>query len=212
MIMTHNLQQHARRILAYSSRSRFFCSYTNGTLPSPATNQTLLSRIEAADANRKAEITTRYSQALEVSEWMTKQKICNLVPEDFTTRFHLIENVLGLGEAEKFLESIPENLRGESMYTSLLRNYSRQPGLRALCKAVSTFEKMEKLGSRGNRDKVHEILQKMKDNNVEFDNVTVNNALRVYAAVSDVETMDKFLADWSAITTLDGLTPGNNRS
>ncbi|XP_019099593.1 PREDICTED: putative pentatricopeptide repeat-containing protein At1g28020 [Camelina sativa] len=252
--MTHNLQQHARRILAYSSRPRFFCSYINGTLPSPASNQTLLSRIEAA-ANRKAEITTvlehwrqqqqqhgnqlnpsllrgiveklncskRYSQALEVSEWMTKQKIlCNLVPEDFTTRFHLIENVLGLEEAEKFFESIPENLRGESIYTSLLRNYSRQPGLRALFKAESTFEKMKKLGlllrpspynsmtslysSRGNRGKVDEILQEMKDNNVEFDNVTVNNALRVYAVVSDVETMEKFVADWRAITILDGLT------
>ncbi|XP_019096359.1 PREDICTED: putative pentatricopeptide repeat-containing protein At1g28020 [Camelina sativa] len=251
--MTHNLQQHARRILAYSSRPRFFCSYINGTLPSPASNQTLLSRIEAA-ADRKAEITTvlehwrqqqqqrgnqlnpslvrgiveklncskRYSQALEVSEWMSKQKICNLVPEDFTTRFHLIENVLGLEEAEKFLESIPENLRGESIYTSLLRNYSRQPGLRALSKAESTFKKMRKLGlllrpspynsmtslysSRENRDKVDEILQEMMENNVEFDNVTVNNALRVYAAVSDVETMDKFLADWSAITILDGLT------
>ncbi|XP_023641263.1 putative pentatricopeptide repeat-containing protein At1g28020 [Capsella rubella] len=250
MIMKYNLQQHAKRIIAYTSRPRFFCSYRNGTLPSPVTNQTLLSRIEAA-LDQKAAVTTvleqwrlqqqkegnhlnpslvrgifeklrnsnRFSQALEVSEWMVKQKICNLVPEDFAARFHLIDNVLGLEEAEKFFVSIPENMRCESIYTSLLRSYSSQPGGRALGRAESTYKKMKKLGlllrpspynsmtsiynSLGNRDKVDEILREMKENNVEFDSVTVNNALRAYADVSDVATMDKFLAEWSAITKLE---------
>ncbi|KAG7630837.1 Pentatricopeptide repeat [Arabidopsis suecica] len=252
MSMRHNLQRHAKRILAYSNRPRFFCSYTNGTLSSPARNQTLQSRIEAA-SHQKAEITTvleqwlqlqqqqgkqlnpsllrgiveklrssnRPRQALEVSDWMVEQKIYNL-PEDFSARFHLTEKVLNLEEAEKFFESIPENMRFESMYNSLLRSYARQSGEKALKKAESIFKKMKKLGlllrpspynsmtslysSLGNRDKVDEILREMKENNVELDNVTVNNALRVYAAVSDVATMDKFLADRKEITRLDGLT------
>ncbi|AAG50982.1 hypothetical protein, 3' partial; 101251-102939, partial [Arabidopsis thaliana] len=250
--MRHNLQRHAKRILAYSNRPRFFCSYTNVTLSSPATNQTLQSRIEAA-SHQKAEITTvleqwlqqqqqqgkqlnpsllrgiveklrssnRPRQALEVSDWMVEQKMYNL-PEDFSARFHLTEKVLNLEEAEKFFESIPENMRFESMYNSLLRSYARQSGEKALKKAESVFKKMKKLGlllrpspynsmtslysSLGNRDKVDEILREMKENNVELDNVTVNNALRVYAAVSDVATMDKFLADRKEITRLDGLT------
>ncbi|KAL9828340.1 putative tetratricopeptide-like helical domain superfamily [Arabidopsis thaliana] len=113
-------------------------------------------------------------------------------------------------------------MRFESMYNSLLRSYARQSGEKALKKAESIFKKMKKLGlllrpspynsmtslysSLGNRDKVNEILREMKENNVELDNVTVNNALRVYAAVSDVATMDKFLADRKEITRLDGLT------
>ncbi|CAH2054069.1 unnamed protein product [Thlaspi arvense] len=126
MMRHNNLQQHARRILANSSRTRFF--------------HTLESRIESA-VSQKADISTvleqwrqkqgnhlnpslvrvtveklresqRFRHALEVSDWMVEQKICHLVPEDFAARFHLIENVLGLEEAEKFFESVPENLRG----------------------------------------------------------------------------------------------------
>lgn len=253
MSMTLNLQRHAKRILAYSNRPRFFCSYRNGTLSSPGTNQTLLSRIESA-ADQKAAITTvleqwrqqqqqhgnhqlnpslvkgiveklhdskRYRQALEVSNWMIKKKICNHLPEDLAVRFHLIENVLGLEEAEKFFQSIPENLKGESIYTALLKSYAKS-GEISLRKAEYTFEKMRKLGmllrpspynsmvslysSLRNRNKVDNILQKMKENNIELDSPTVNNALRVYAAVCDVATMDKFLADWNAITTLEWLT------
>ena len=68
----------------------------------------------------------RLHQALEVSDWMIEHKICCLVPEDFSARFQLIENVLGLEEAEKYFESIPENLRGESLYTALLRSYAKR--------------------------------------------------------------------------------------
>ncbi|XP_010418771.1 PREDICTED: putative pentatricopeptide repeat-containing protein At1g28020 [Camelina sativa] len=247
MSMARNLQQHAKRLIAHSSRPRFFCTYRNGTLS--ATNQTLQSRIEAA-LDQKAAITTvleqwrqqqgnqlnpslvrgvfeklhdskRYSQALEVSTWMVNNKICNHLPEDFAVRFHLIENVLGLEEAEKFFKSIPENLKGESIYTALLKSYAKS-GEKSLSKAEFTFEKMRKLGmllrpspynsmvslysSLRNRVKVDEILQEMKENNIELDSLTVNNALRVYAAVSDVATMDKFLADWNETTTLEWLT------
>ncbi|XP_019092183.1 PREDICTED: putative pentatricopeptide repeat-containing protein At1g28020 [Camelina sativa] len=247
--VARNLQQHAKRLIAHSSRPRFFCTYRNGTLSSSATNQTLQSRIEAA-LDQKAAITTvleqwrqqqgnqlnpllvrgvyeklheskRYSQALEVSNWMVNNKICNHLPEDLAVRFHLIENVLGLEESEKFFNSIPENLKGESIYTALLKSYAKS-GEKSLSKAESTFEKMRKLGmllrpspynsmvslysSLRNRVKVDEILREMKENNTEIDSPTVNNTLRVYAAVSDVATMDKFLADWNETTTLEWLT------
>ncbi|CAA7054146.1 unnamed protein product [Microthlaspi erraticum] len=245
MSMRHNLQQHARRVLAHSNRNRLFSSYTNRTLWS--SNQILQSRIESALSDQKSKLSTvleqwrqqhgnqlnpslvrgiveklqeskRFPEALDVSEWMIERKICNLVPEDFAARFHLIENVLGLGEAEKFFESVPENLRGESLYTALLNSYARSAKPAALDRAESTFEKMRELGlllkpspyhsmtslyrSLGKRDKFDEILREMKENNVRFDSLTVNNALRAYAAASDVAVMDKFLDDWGATATL----------
>ncbi|KAL1190558.1 putative pentatricopeptide repeat-containing protein [Cardamine amara subsp. amara] len=250
--MTHNLQQHARRILACRTRTQFFCSYTNKTLSSPVTNLTLHCRIEAAlpgeiptlleqwrqqqqhgkqlnpslvrSILEKLHDSHRFREALEVSNWMIEQNICKLIPQDFTTRFHLIEKVLGFKEAEKFFESIPENQRSESIYNSLLRSYAKRSGKHDLDKAESIFKKMRELGlllrlspyssmtslyrrnPHENRDKVDEILKEMKESNIELDSITVNNVLRVYADVSDVKTMEKFLADWEETTRRDGLT------
>ncbi|CAN7076270.1 unnamed protein product [Brassica oleracea var. botrytis] len=67
----------------------------------------------------------QYPQALDVSQWMTKHKICSLVPEDYTTDFHLIKHVLVFEEVEKFLEKVPENIRNESMYTVLIKKYAK---------------------------------------------------------------------------------------
>ncbi|CAF1704051.1 unnamed protein product [Brassica napus] len=228
-----SLQQQARRFLAHSSNARLFCSNTNRTIW--ASNQTLQSRIESA-LNQKAKISTvleqwrqqgnklnpslvrgifeklrdskRYPQALEVSQWMAERKICSLVPEDYAARFDLVESVLGLEEAEKFLEKVPENLKGESMYTSLLKSYAKS-GKRSLGRAEAAFKKMRELGlllkpspyssmtslysSIGNRGNVDEILREMKDNNVKLDSLTLNNVLRVYAAESDVASMEKLL-------------------
>ncbi|VVB07872.1 unnamed protein product [Arabis nemorensis] len=241
--MAHILQRHARRIVAHSSSTtRFFSSYANKTLWS--SNQILQSRIESA-LDQKSNISTvleqwrqqqgnqlnpslvrgiieklhdskRFHQALDVSDWMVKRKICNLAPEDLTARFHLIKKVLGLEEAEKFIESIPRNQRGESIYTALLNSYTESD---KMYKAESTFEKMRKLGllskpcpynsmislydSFGDRDKVDEILREMEENNVELDSFTVNKALRVYASVSDIEKMDKFRAGFEANANLE---------
>ncbi|CAH8253736.1 unnamed protein product [Arabidopsis lyrata] len=164
-------------------------------------------------------------QALQVSEWMSKEKICNLIPEDFAARLHLIENVVGLEEAEKFFESIPKNARDDSVYTTLLNWYARSD--KTLCKAEATFQKMRELGllsrpspynammslyiALNDREKVEELLREMKDNDVEADSITVNNVLKLYSAVCDVTAMEKFLNKWEGIngiklewlTTLD---------
>ncbi|KAG2315504.1 hypothetical protein Bca52824_018626 [Brassica carinata] len=140
-----DLTKHAKRVLAHSSNvARLFCTNTNATLST--SNQTLQSRIDSA-LHQNSQISTvleqwrqqgnklnpslvrgifeklrdskQYPQALEVSTWMTERNVCSPVPEDYTTRFHLIENVLGFKEAEKFLEKVPENLRNESMYAAV---------------------------------------------------------------------------------------------
>ncbi|KAJ0249467.1 Pentatricopeptide repeat-containing protein [Hirschfeldia incana] len=161
----------------------------------------------------------RFRQALEVSDWMIEHKLCNLIPEDFTARFHLIENVLGLKEAEKFFESVPESQRGEAIYTALLNCYTVK---KDLVKAEGTFKKMREIGlllkplpynsmmslyfSVRKRDKVDEIMQEMKENNVAIDCLTVNTALRVYASVSDMLAMEKLLSVWEGTVKLHCLT------
>ncbi|KAJ4869889.1 Pentatricopeptide repeat (PPR) superfamily protein [Raphanus sativus] len=161
----------------------------------------------------------RFRQALEVSDWMIEHKLCNLIPEDFTARFCLIENVLGLREAEKFFESVPESQRGEAIYTALLNCYTVK---KDLVKAEGTFKKMREIGlllkplpynsmmslylSVRKRDKVDEIMQEMKENNVAFDSLTVNTALRVYASVSDLLAMEKLLSVWEDTVKMHCLT------
>ncbi|KAL0717006.1 hypothetical protein Bca4012_066328 [Brassica carinata] len=208
------LQQHARRILSHSSQARLFCSNTNRIIWS--SNQTLQSCIESA-LHQKAKISTvleqwqrqgnnlnpslvrgifeklrdskLYPQALEVSTWMVEREICSLVPEDYTTRFHLIDNVLGFEEAVKFLEKVPENLRNEYMYTTLLKSYAKKTDLK---RAEAVFKKMRELGLLlkssqyssmaslyiyvGYVGKVDEILREMKENNVELDSLAVAKA------------------------------------
>ncbi|KAG7593139.1 Pentatricopeptide repeat [Arabidopsis thaliana x Arabidopsis arenosa] len=152
-------------------------------------------------------------QALQVSEWMSKENICNLIPEDFAARLHLIENVVGLEKAEKFFEIIPKNARDDSVYTTLLNSYARSD--KTLCKAEATFQKMRELGllsrpspynammslysALKDREKAEELLREMKDNNVEADSITVNNVLKLYSAVCDMTAMEKFLNKWEGI-------------
>lgn len=138
---------------------------------------------------------------------MSSQQVYNLFPEDIASRIQLIETVLGLKEAEKFFESIPETFKDYTVYTTLLTFYTRSE--ETLQKAEATFEKMRELGfllkpspynlmlslysPQRNRDMVNELLIEMEENNVQPDNLTANYALLLYSAVSDIKAMEKFL-------------------
>ncbi|KAL0705418.1 hypothetical protein Bca4012_071843 [Brassica carinata] len=204
------------RILA--QHAKHYRIRTFRTLSSWA-NQTLQHRLtEALDQNAKI---------IPVSEWMSKEKICSLTPEDFAARFCLIDNVVGLEEAETFFESIPNSARDESVYTSLLSSYTRSD--KTMSKAEATFKTMRELGlltspspynamislysALKNRDKVDELLREMQGKVMAPDTVTVNHVLKLYAAVTDVTAMEKLLTAWKAnfgnwralewLTTLD---------
>ncbi|KAL0787686.1 hypothetical protein Bca101_003932 [Brassica carinata] len=178
-----SLQQHAKRILAHSTkpRLRLFCSNSNETLW--ASNQVLQNRIESA-LNHKAKISTvleqwrqqgnnlnptlvrgileklrdtkRFPQALEVSEWMVERKMCSLVPEDYTAQ-----------SGNKDVD------RAEAAFKKM-----RELGL--LLKPSPYSYMMSLYSSVGNRGKVDEVLREMKENNVKLDNLDMAKAyLRV---------------------------------
>ncbi|KFK31040.1 hypothetical protein AALP_AA6G060100 [Arabis alpina] len=156
---------------------------------------------------KKLQDSDRFYHALQISEWMSSQKVYNLFPEDIASRIQLMETVLGLREAEKLFESIPETLKDYTVYETLLTFYTRSE--ETLHKAEATFEKMRELGfllkpspynlmlslysPLRNQEMVNELLIEMEENNLQPDDLTGNYALSMYAAVSDIKGMEKFL-------------------
>ncbi|KAF3511345.1 hypothetical protein F2Q69_00003255 [Brassica cretica] len=153
----------------------------------------------------------QYPKALEASTWVSERNLFALFPEDYAARLHLIDNVLGLEQAEKFFNcSMPENMKNYSVYSTLLTTYTRSS--KTVDKAEATFEKMEELGFLLNstpfnsmislysemrkRSKVMKLLEKMKEKNIEPDNVIMNHVLRVNAYVSAMECMEKYKREW----------------
>ncbi|EOA39175.1 hypothetical protein CARUB_v10012135mg [Capsella rubella] len=150
----------------------------------------------------------RFNHALQVSEWVTSRGIFDLSSKDFASRLYLVEIHSGLREAEKFFINIPENMRDDSVYITLLSLYTKSKKTRH--EAEATYQKMREQNMLlkpypyykmfslysllGESHMIDEILRQMKENGVEHDkDLTVNNVLTAYASVPDVEAMDKFL-------------------
>ncbi|CAN6912608.1 unnamed protein product [Brassica oleracea] len=139
---------------------------------------------------------------------MSSHRVYTLFPEDMASRVLLMDTVLGLKEAERFFETIPETMKDYTVYTSLLTLYTRNDD--TLDKAEAVFEKMRELGfllkptpfnlmlslysPLKRHDNVNSLLREMEDNNVKPDDLTANHALLVYAAVSNIKAMEKFLS------------------
>ncbi|KAG2315511.1 hypothetical protein Bca52824_018633 [Brassica carinata] len=100
---------------------------------------------ELRDLIKNLQDSNQFSKALEASSWFCDQKAHNHFPEDYADRLDLTEKVFGLKEAVKFFEtSIPENMKGFSVYSTLLNSYTRSH--QNLDKAEAIFEKMRELG------------------------------------------------------------------
>ncbi|KAH0941165.1 hypothetical protein HID58_000802 [Brassica napus] len=178
-----------------------------GTLVSPhRNNSALLLRIATA-IDQKTPVVEALEQWKE-QEWMSSHRVYTLFPEDMASRILLIDTVLGLKEAERFFETIPETMKDYTVYTSLLTLYTRNDD--TLDKAEAVFEKMREIGfllkptpfnlmlslysPLKRHDNVNSLLSEMEDNNVKPDDLTANHALSVYAAVSNIKAMEKFLS------------------
>ncbi|VYS47367.1 unnamed protein product [Arabidopsis thaliana] len=206
-----------------------------GTLTSPKLNETLHSRIMALGREQKKVTppldewlkrgkdlnpavlrglinslceSQRFNHALQVSEWITKRGIFDLSTEDFASRLCLVEISTGLKEAEKFFKSIPENMRDDSVHTTLLSLYTISKKTRHEAEATYQTMRVQNMLLKpypyysmiylyallGEKNMIDEILRQMKENGVEHDkNLTANNVLKAYASLPDVEAMEMFL-------------------
>ncbi|KDP24137.1 hypothetical protein JCGZ_25794 [Jatropha curcas] len=148
----------------------------------------------------------RYTQALQISQWMTDQRCFILSPGDVAIQLDLITKVYGFEEAEKYFSSIPENSRGYQAYGALLNCYAHTKRLE---KAEAVMEKMKELGfvknalpynimlglysQMGKYEKLDGLMQEMQEKGIGCDLYTFNIRLNAYVASSDIEEMEKLL-------------------
>ncbi|MED6145257.1 hypothetical protein PIB30_023500 [Stylosanthes scabra] len=149
----------------------------------------------------------RYENALQVSLWMSEKGYCESKSVDFSTRLDLIAKVKGIEEAESYFDSIPNRSRASECYSSLLNCYAR---LRDVDKAERIMLQMRHLGfarstlarncllnlyyQTQNYDKAENFLLEMKQEGINFDSYTFGTLINIYGAKSDIEGIDKLLA------------------
>ncbi|KAF8104784.1 hypothetical protein N665_0168s0026 [Sinapis alba] len=149
---------------------------------------------------------SRFSHALQISDWMSEHRVPDISDGDIAIRLDLIAKVYGLREAEKFFEKIPIERRNYHLYGALLNCYASK---KVFHKADELFQKMKDLGFLrgclpynvmlnlyircGKYTMLEKLLRDMEDGHVKPDIFTVNTRLHAYSLVSDVEGMEKFL-------------------
>ncbi|KAK9085246.1 hypothetical protein Sjap_025657 [Stephania japonica] len=147
----------------------------------------------------------RYSQALQVSEWMENQGICSL-PSDHAVRLDLIGHVHGVESAETYFNSMRDPDRTVKAYGALLNCYVRAG---STIKSLSLVQKMKDMGfllshlvyndlmclytKISEHEKVPRLLAEMKANNVSPNNFSYRICLNSYGVRSDIESMERLL-------------------
>ncbi|KAG2302931.1 hypothetical protein Bca52824_031582 [Brassica carinata] len=160
---------------------------------------------------------SRFSHALQISDWMSEHRVHDISDGDIAIRLDLIAKVNGLTEAENFFEKIPiERRNSYHLYGALLNCYASK---KVLHKADQLFHEMKHLGFLrgclpynvmlnlyircGEHALLENLLREMEDGKVEPDIFTVNTRLHAYSVVSDVEGMERFLARCESDTRLE---------
>ncbi|KAF3502365.1 hypothetical protein F2Q69_00040653 [Brassica cretica] len=135
---------------------------------------------------------SRFSHALQISDWMSEHRVHDISEGDIAIRLDLIAKVNGLGEADKFFEKIPIERRNYHLYGALLNCYASK---KVLHKADQLFHEMKDLGFLrgclpynvmlnlyircGKYALLEKLLREMDDGNVKPDIFTVNTRLNV---------------------------------
>jgi len=99
-----------------------------------------------------------FRRLLKVSDWLEVKRPFKMKERDYAARLDVIAKILGIFKAQKYLASIPLDMRGERVYRSLLLN----------CSLASNVEKTE------------EIFNKIKDEGFLLTAFDYNQLLWVY--------------------------------
>ncbi|KAL8152156.1 hypothetical protein V2J09_009916 [Rumex salicifolius] len=150
----------------------------------------------------------RFSQALEVSEWMNEKDICKFSSIEHAVQLDLIGRVRGFSAAESYFSSLQEHDRNDKTYGALLNCYVRQ---RQTDKSLSHLEKMKEMGfasspltyndimclytNTNQHQKVPEVLAEMKKNHVFPDNYSYRICISSFGVKSDIDGMEKMMKE-----------------
>lgn len=150
----------------------------------------------------------RFSQALEVCEWMSKKGICAFSPIEHAVQLDLIGRVHGFLSAESYFKNLKDQDKTDKTYGALLNCYVRQ---RQTDKSLSHLRKMKEMGfasssltyndimclytNIGQHEKVPDVLTEMKRNKVSPDNFSYRICINSYGVKSDIEGMENILKE-----------------
>ncbi|OIS99235.1 PREDICTED: pentatricopeptide repeat-containing protein At2g20710, mitochondrial-like isoform X1 [Nicotiana attenuata] len=148
----------------------------------------------------------RYKHALEVSYWMTDKRFFSPQPADIAARIHLLFKVKGLEEVEKYLNSIPQQLKGFHVYSALLNCYTSE---KCVQKAEEIMQKVRDMGlartplcynfmmkmyyQTGSWEKIDNMMNEMEGKGIIFDQFTLMIRLSAYAVAGDSDGIDKIV-------------------
>ncbi|KAF5474397.1 hypothetical protein F2P56_006299 [Juglans regia] len=150
----------------------------------------------------------RFSQALEVSEWMNEKAICIFSPVEHAVQLDLIGRVRGFLSAESYFSNLKDQHKTDKTYGALLNCYVRQ---RQTEKSLSHLQKMKEMGfvsspltyndlmclytNVGQHEKIPDVLTEMKKNGVSPDNFSYRICINSYGVRSDLEGMENILKE-----------------
>ncbi|KAJ0666844.1 putative tetratricopeptide-like helical domain superfamily [Helianthus annuus] len=167
----------------------------------------------------------RYTHALQLSEWMANRK-GGLTAPGVAVHLDLVSKAQGVEQAEKYFNSVPDDLKTLQVYGALLNCYA---ATKSVEKAEATAEKIKQMGTMttlgynsmlnlykkiGDYEKLDKIYQEMLETGVSCDKPTYYIRLSAYALASDIEKMEKVLEtmenssslgiDWNAYVIASG--------
>ncbi|KAL9994375.1 putative tetratricopeptide-like helical domain superfamily [Helianthus debilis subsp. tardiflorus] len=167
----------------------------------------------------------RYTHALQLSEWMANRK-GGLTAPGVAVHLDLVSKAQGVEQAEKYFNSVPDDLKTLQVYGALLNCYA---ATKSVEKAEATAEKMKQMGTmttlgynsmlnlykkNGDYEKLDKIYLEMLETGVSCDKPTYYIRLSAYALASDIEKMEKVLEtmennsslgiDWNAYVIASG--------
>ncbi|KAE8723031.1 Pentatricopeptide repeat-containing protein [Hibiscus syriacus] len=150
----------------------------------------------------------RFTQALQVSEWMNKKGLCAFSPTEHAVQLDLIGKVRGFATAESYFNGLKDQDKTDKTYGALLNCYVRQ---RQTDKSLSHLRKMKELGfastaltyndimclytNTGQHEKVPDVMREMKEKNVSPDNFSYRICINSVGLMSNLEGMEIFLTE-----------------
>lgn len=204
----------------YTNRHKKLTLYTKiSPLGSPSVNLTpeLDDWVEKGNKVRFAELQRiildlrkrkRFSQALQVSEWMSNKGVCVFSSIEHAVQLDLIGKVDGFLSAESYFNNLKEQDRTDKTYGALLHCYVRQ---RQTDKALTHLQRMKEIGfasspltyndimclyaNTDQNEKVSDVLTDMKKNGVSPDIFSYKICINSYGVRSDIEGIENILKE-----------------
>ncbi|KAI4342982.1 hypothetical protein MLD38_027538 [Melastoma candidum] len=150
----------------------------------------------------------RFSQALEVSEWMIKKDLFTASAVEHAVQLNLIGKVHGHSAAEIYFENLPEQEKTYKTHGALLNCYVREA---KVDKSLAHLQKMQEMGIAltplhfnnimclytriKQHEKVPGLLAEMRARKVLPDNYSYRICLNAYGAMSDINRMEEILTE-----------------